>query len=366
MSGFRFTCRSCGEVHEGIPSFGADAPQPYTALPESEREQRAELSSDQCIIDGKEFYVRGCLEIPVHGQEEPLVWGVWVSVSEQSFQRMSERWDELGREKEPPSFGWLCTHVPLYPDTLLLKTHVRTRPVGQRPFIELEPTNHPLAVDQREGLRPERLQEIIETLLHKKQDGPPPIVRAVYEAHVKDYGEPDARLVFDASTSATGTPPLSRTEVCIWRANDEVDVTSFLTVGMAERPMPGKAGLRAELHWGIRASLSEDEEHRAARFLANLACYPWQIEVTLDWWHTVVDPGSIPLFPHCSSVLFHPAFVETGLDCIQHEGQTVHILFVVPITRHERELVRRGARELIGHWDQEGVDVFVDRPAPLA
>ncbi len=38
--------------------------------------------------------------------------------------------------------------------------------VGQRPLIELEPTDHPLAAEQRAGITLARVQEIAETLLH--------------------------------------------------------------------------------------------------------------------------------------------------------------------------------------------------------
>jgi hypothetical protein len=54
----------------------------------------------------------------------------------------------------------------MYPDTLLLKTHVHSR-VGMRPCIELEPTNHPLAVEQRVGISGERVREIAELFEHK-------------------------------------------------------------------------------------------------------------------------------------------------------------------------------------------------------
>lgn len=36
--------------------------------------------------------------------------------------------------------------------------HAQTRPVGRRPIIELEPTDHPLAVEQRTGTRQGRQQ----------------------------------------------------------------------------------------------------------------------------------------------------------------------------------------------------------------
>jgi hypothetical protein len=77
---FRFKCSSCGEWHEGMPTFGADAPLYFYAIPEQEREARCVLTSDTCSIDQEFFFVRGCLEIPVEGAMEPFVWGVWASV----------------------------------------------------------------------------------------------------------------------------------------------------------------------------------------------------------------------------------------------------------------------------------------------
>jgi hypothetical protein len=120
-----------------------------------------------CVIDGKELYIRGCLEIPVVDGPRSFAWGVWVSLSEKSFKRVSELWDYDGREKEPPYFGWLCTRISGYPETLSLKTHVHLRALNQRPFIELEPTDHPLAVEQRNGITMARVREIVEPFLHR-------------------------------------------------------------------------------------------------------------------------------------------------------------------------------------------------------
>ena len=76
--GFQFKCSSCGEIHKGMPSFGAQAPLSYYAVPEGQRDDRCSLGSDDCVIDGQHFFVRGCIEIPVHGEGEPFSWGVWV------------------------------------------------------------------------------------------------------------------------------------------------------------------------------------------------------------------------------------------------------------------------------------------------
>ncbi len=162
-----FICKSCGQFHEGLPlAFAFEAPVYYYGLKSEELSERFQLSSDQCVIDQKHYFVRGVLEIPIQGSKDHFEWGVWVSLSESNFKRASELWNTVGREKEPPYFGWLSSAVPLYPDTLNLKTMVHTRAVGHRPMIQLESTNHPLAIEQRIGITLERVEEIASKLLH--------------------------------------------------------------------------------------------------------------------------------------------------------------------------------------------------------
>jgi hypothetical protein len=151
-----------------MPSFGWDYPVQYLLIPETEREGLIQLSSDACVIDGKWFFVRGCLEIPVRDHEEPFSWGVWCSLSQDTFQRYKELFDQSDRETGESFFGWLCSAIPGYPDTQQLKTMVRVRSWPTRPFVELEPTNHPLAVEQREGITAARAREIAERIMHPR------------------------------------------------------------------------------------------------------------------------------------------------------------------------------------------------------
>src|SRR5207248_5640632 len=109
---------------------------------------------------GEPFFIVGNLEIPVIGHAEHFSWDVWVSLSKDNFKRAYQLWTTPGRESEPPYFGWLSTRLPGYPDTLHLKTHVHTREVGRRPRVELEPTDHPLAVEQRAGIIPDGIDSL--------------------------------------------------------------------------------------------------------------------------------------------------------------------------------------------------------------
>lgn len=162
-TGFHCTC--CGKHHDEMPmAFSIGAPAYWS--PEIAAHPDSVLTPDQCIINGEHFFIRGNIEIPVHDSDVPFSWGVWVSLSERSFEHASENWEREGREHSEPYFGWLSVVLPYEPTTINLKTSVHTQPVGTRPDIELEHTDHPLAVEQRTGITLTRVQQIVETMMH--------------------------------------------------------------------------------------------------------------------------------------------------------------------------------------------------------
>ncbi|MFJ8045245.1 DUF2199 domain-containing protein [Kitasatospora sp. NPDC096147] len=158
-------CACCGERHDGPPMAYAPASPPPGWKRRYAVRRDSFLTGEQCVIKDEHFYVRGVLRLPVLDAEEDFDWGVWVSLSRASFDRMYDRWDDPARVEEPPYFGWLCTELPYAEPTLLLKSHVLTQPVGTRPLIELEPTGHPLAVEQREGITMARVRAFADLLV---------------------------------------------------------------------------------------------------------------------------------------------------------------------------------------------------------
>jgi hypothetical protein len=147
-----FYCPDCKEEHDGLPDLGMDHPDAYFGVPEEEREERTWYTRDLCTItyeDGQtDYFIRGVLYIPLEGEEQPFGIGVWVSQSKTNFERYVE-----GEEDTEPTFGWLANRVGFYEaDTLSLKARVHFSGGKMRPTIELEPTDHPFAVDQREGI----------------------------------------------------------------------------------------------------------------------------------------------------------------------------------------------------------------------
>ncbi|MFD4675037.1 DUF2199 domain-containing protein [Lentzea sp. NPDC058450] len=168
MTALGFSCSCCGEVHDGLP-FAYSMPAPVYWSEEVAGLPGSFLAGEQCVIGNEHFFARGRIVLPVRDAEEDLEWGVWVSLSPANYQRMLDVFDEPARVDEPPYFGWLSTALPGYEyPTVNLKTKLHTQELGVRPLIELEPTGHPLAVEQREGITVARVQEFAEIALHQR------------------------------------------------------------------------------------------------------------------------------------------------------------------------------------------------------
>lgn len=78
-----------------------------------------------------------------------------MSLSQNSFAIFKSSLELPARAHLGSFFGWLSAELPLYPRTENLKTRLHLRD-GIRPYIELEPTDHPLAVEQRSGMSIDR------------------------------------------------------------------------------------------------------------------------------------------------------------------------------------------------------------------
>ncbi len=166
-----FDCRVCGRHHDALPlSFSVRAPAAALLIPADELDRRVVLSPEQCVIDGRSFFLRGRVVVPIAGLDEPFIWGVWAEIGPKDFLRTQSFWKVKGRERTPPYRGWLNTDLPLFGSTIHLEVRVRTQEVGRRPHFEVMSPEHPLGREQSAGITLERVQQIAERLLHS----PPP------------------------------------------------------------------------------------------------------------------------------------------------------------------------------------------------
>jgi len=162
-----FVCATCRETHVGLFDLGCDAPEPWpeapTVEPNSALVGRSHvLTQDFCIVEGRDYFIRCVCRLPIVGaaEDEYLAYGVWSTLSPRNFEVYRDTFDSGEQEGLGPWFGWFSNRLKGYPDTLNMKCQVKPRAGRQRPFLELESTAHPLAVEQRDGISLDRLLEI--------------------------------------------------------------------------------------------------------------------------------------------------------------------------------------------------------------
>jgi len=163
---YRYKCSKCEKWHVGFPDIGYASPYYASSIPEAERSKRLFLTGDLCIIDDQDFFIRCILLLPVQGIPDTFGWGVWSTLSEANFLRYRQHYDEY-MGNWPPMFGYLSNRLPDYPDTLNLHLSVQPQEKGARPRATLEPSDHPLSLEQKNGIALENVLRFVEPHLHK-------------------------------------------------------------------------------------------------------------------------------------------------------------------------------------------------------
>jgi hypothetical protein len=164
-----FKCTICHKFHGVEPvSFCSRTPDTYAGIKQADRQHRAMLGTDQCVIDQEQYFLRGIVEIPIVGLDEVFLWGAWARVWQKDYEEMSDFWDTPEREKTiGPYKGRLNNNIPTYePETFDLKCTLMIQPIGTRPLFVIEEPEHPLAIDQRHGISMNRVLQIASIAYH--------------------------------------------------------------------------------------------------------------------------------------------------------------------------------------------------------
>lgn len=165
-SAFSYTCSCCGQRHEGLPALAYAAPAYWSDAQATTDPEGNRLDSDLCIVGGEHHFIRCVLRVPIQGTDATLEWGVWLSQSKANFDLYAET---FGNTPEREAFGYLAHRLPSYPDTLNMRALAHWQSGGQRPWVELEPCDHPLYRDWSEGITREQAIAFAEPVLHPRR-----------------------------------------------------------------------------------------------------------------------------------------------------------------------------------------------------
>ncbi|MDB5136725.1 MAG: hypothetical protein JWP37_3328 [Mucilaginibacter sp.] len=165
----KYICRCCGKQHEEWPALSFIAPDSYDHLSDDEKEQLGELDTDFCTItypDHTDKFIRCTLTQKVTDHCEDMEYGLWVSLSEKSYQDYKENFDNENHETK--YFGWLSNDLPDYEFDDSIPTTVFTRTGTQRPeIVPHDDFDHPFVHDYYNGITKAEAESRIRAMIEK-------------------------------------------------------------------------------------------------------------------------------------------------------------------------------------------------------
>lgn len=145
-----------------------NSPDSYDALSPTDKESFAEIDSDFCTIrhpDQTDRFIRCTLTQSVIDHCEDLEYGLWVSLSEKSFNDYSNNFNN--EEHETTYFGWLCNDISEYEFKENIPTTVVTQTGNNRPYIvPHKGFDHPFVKDYYNGITKQEAEKRIKAMLY--------------------------------------------------------------------------------------------------------------------------------------------------------------------------------------------------------
>ncbi|MEM9301902.1 MAG: DUF2199 domain-containing protein [Pseudomonadota bacterium] len=157
-----FHCEVCGETHAGLQKdLAFQMPDDAWELDYLDRYKRVRHNRDFCTLDDQRYFIRCLLEVPLQYNDDTFGWGLWVEVSQADHDLHVGKWDG-GADKTPPFAGRIANnikgYVTLIGEPVEVKLYDEHRPLLTFP----ESSQHPLAVEQREGISLKRHHELVD------------------------------------------------------------------------------------------------------------------------------------------------------------------------------------------------------------
>lgn len=166
---FQYTCDCCGNLHYSWPSLTFKAPLNYDQLKQEDKELIAYLTSDSCIIhypDQTDRFIRCVLIQKVVDHCEDLHYGLWVSLSDKSFEDYHTNFKNENHETQ--YFGWLSNNIPEYEFDKSIPTTIVTQLGNQRPeIIPHSDFDHPFVNDYYSGITKAEAEKRIKDMLEE-------------------------------------------------------------------------------------------------------------------------------------------------------------------------------------------------------
>ncbi len=163
-----YKCSICGEIHDDYPVLAYESPDSFFWLTDEEKEVfKTFLDSNFCTIDYPDQvdrFIRVVLKQKIIDSDLTLDYGVWVSLSEKSYDDYSLNFNNQNHQTF--YFGWLSSSIPEYTFDESIPTDVKTKIGNERPEIfPHSDFDHPFTSDYYNGITKEEAERRIHNML---------------------------------------------------------------------------------------------------------------------------------------------------------------------------------------------------------
>ena len=161
----RYRCPDCRDIHDGLPDLCFALPDAIFDLTAEERETRALVSSDLCILDDAQYFIRCVLEVSITEHTDLFAYGLWAEVCARDFNRYSVYYNTDAPPHLTAFEGKLANRLPHTPETTGLVCDITlSNEEGMRPAISIADEAHILHSEQQDGIGLERAITLVGTM----------------------------------------------------------------------------------------------------------------------------------------------------------------------------------------------------------
>ncbi len=161
-------CSKCGTIHQQWPALAFNSPVQYNILSAQDKAKYGKLNSDFCEIrfrDQIDRFIRVTLCIYVEDSCQNLEYGLWVSVSEASYNDYKSNFDNENHKAS--YFGYLCNNIYGYESTEAIPCTVMTQSGNERPIIfPNKDYKHPFVRDCIQGISKAEAEKRVNHMLN--------------------------------------------------------------------------------------------------------------------------------------------------------------------------------------------------------
>ena len=153
-------CSVCGKDHPAEElELSYQRPDETAALSKQERSEFVQESADLSVFKGERFFVRAVLPLSVASRDRAYNIGLWVELSQLSFERIHALWEEPAQANEPPFEVQIANDLPFMPSTRGTPARLQLTGPATRPEVTVLPTKSPIYEEQSKGITAHRANE---------------------------------------------------------------------------------------------------------------------------------------------------------------------------------------------------------------